>query len=208
MYIPVDFQIKDQDRIYDWIDQLGFATLVSINGTTPFATHLPLLLDRGNDRLYGHLARANPQWQHLDGQEVLATFLGPHHYISPAWYETGQAVPTWNYISIHVYGKVAIEKDGQRLSQLLRDTVRKYEGEDSPYRIDQVDARYLEGMAQSVVGFQIQMDRVEGKAKLSQNHPLERQERVAARLGQMGTDDAMAIAALMRTHIEQTKRGE
>ncbi|MDP4108035.1 MAG: FMN-binding negative transcriptional regulator, partial [Bacillota bacterium] len=104
MYIPEYFKINDKEIIYEVIEKNSFATLFSQHNGEPCATHLPLTLNRENDLLYGHFALQNEQWKDIESQKVLVTFQGPHCYISPSWYETNKAVPTWNYVAIHVYG--------------------------------------------------------------------------------------------------------
>ena len=117
MYIPKSFQVTDPEVLAAFIRAHSFATLVSAVDGTPFATHLPLLLDQGT--LLGHVARANPHWQAFDGQrEALAIFHGPHAYISPTWYATGPAVPTWNYAAVHVYGAPRLI-EGEALAALV-----------------------------------------------------------------------------------------
>ena len=108
MYIPKHFTIKDEETKYEMIEQNSFATLFSQHNGAPYATHLPLLLNRETLTLSGHFARPNEQWKDSGNQQVLAIFQGPHSYISPSWYETNKAVPTWNYVAVHVYGELEI----------------------------------------------------------------------------------------------------
>jgi transcriptional regulator len=126
--------------------------------------------------LYGHFARPNPQWKDIQNQTVLTVFDGPHCYISPSWYETNKTVPTWNYVTVHFYGEVELTRDEHELMSSLNDMVLKYEAPDSSYRLQDVDAEFLVGMNKGVQGFKIKIDRIEGKAKVSQNHSLHRQE--------------------------------
>lgn len=108
MYVPASFKVEEIDVLYSFIEQFGFATLVTIRNGSPFATHLPLLLDRERGLLLGHVARANAQWENIEGAESLAIFSGPHAHISPTWYLTQPAVPTWNYTAVHAYGSVTL----------------------------------------------------------------------------------------------------
>ena len=172
MYIPQHFTIKEVAAAYDIIQENSFATLFSQHNGMPFATHLPLILDKENTNLYGHFARPNPQWKDIENQTVLAVFQGPHCYISPSWYETNKAVPTWNYVTVHVYGEVELVEDENELMGSLHDMVLKYEAPDSSYRLQDVDAKFLDGMNKGVQGFKIKINKIEGKAKLSQNHSL------------------------------------
>jgi transcriptional regulator len=107
MYIPPAFRVEDFGKLTAFIQQHSFATVVTHDGSAPFASHLPMLFrpeigERGT--LVSHMARANPQWKHFTaGIEVLAVFHAPHTYISPSWYQSGPAVPTWNYAAVHAY---------------------------------------------------------------------------------------------------------
>lgn len=203
MYIPKHYRIEEEDEALDLIDEHGFAILASRHEGMPVATHLPLMLDREKRVLYGHFARPNPQWQDIEGQTVLAMFNGPHCYVSPSWYETKQAVPTWNYVTVHVYGQVELVHDQEEVMASLRDMVSKYEAQGSPYRLEEADPGFMSGLAKGIQGFKIGIDRIEGKAKLSQNHSAERQERVISRLERGRTEDERRIAALMKRNLLQ-----
>lgn len=202
MFIPKHFKIDDNETIYDIIEENGFATLFSTHNEKPFATHLPLTLDREKRELYGHFARANGQWKDITNQEVLIIFHGPHSYISPSWYETNKAVPTWNYIAVHVYGRVEMIENEQEVYQSLQDLVNKYELPNSSYQLSEVDSHYIEGLSKGIVGFKISITKMEGKAKLSQNHPLERQQLVIQHLEQIAGENQISIAKLMKANVE------
>ena len=201
MYIPEHFTMKDATAAYHVIQENSFATLFSIHQGMPFATHLPLLLNKDKTCLYGHVARSNPQWRDIQNQSVLAVFHGPHCYISPSWYETNQAVPTWNYVTVHVYGEVELIRDEQEVMRSLDEMVRKYEAPDSSYRLQDVDAELLSGMNKGIQGFKIKIERIEGKAKLSQNHSSHRQERVIKQLEQIPLTNEQQIASLMKANL-------
>lgn len=202
MYIPSHFQIEDVNVCYDIIKEYSFATLFSQHNGAPFATHLPLLLDQENNYLYGHFARPNPQWNDIRNQRVLAVFHGPHCYISPSWYETNKAVPTWNYVTAHVYGEVELMEDGQQLMDSLHDMVLKYEAPDRSYRLEDVDADFLAGISKGIQGFKIIIDKIEGKAKLSQNHSAKRQQLIVNQLERLASEDEQKIASLMKANLE------
>jgi transcriptional regulator len=198
MYIPRHFKITDESIAYDIIKEHGFATLISQHNGMPLATHLPLLLNKENTYLYGHFARPNPQWKDIESQTVLAIFHGPHCYISPSWYETNQAVPTWNYVTVHVYGEVELVEEEAEVMDSLQDLVTKYEAPDSPYRLEDVDPHYLAGMNKGIQGFKLHITKIEGKAKLSQNHSRHRQERVIEQLEKSPRTDEQGIAWWMK----------
>lgn len=202
MYIPSYFHIQDEETQYQIISKYGFATLFSQHHGVPVVTRLPLMLSEDKKYLYGHFARPNPQWEDITGQTVLATFDGPHCYISPSWYETNRAVPTWNYVTVHVYGQIEII-EGKEFQDSLRALVMKYEAPDSSYKLDEVDAPFIEGMEKGIVGFKLSIDKVEGKVKLSQNHPSARQELIIHQLEKSEREDAREIASLMRGNLRR-----
>ncbi|MBD3107526.1 FMN-binding negative transcriptional regulator [Bacillus sp. AGMB 02131] len=201
MYIPKHFEINDRDMIYEMIEKYSFAMLFSQHNGEPYATHLPLLLNKEEQALYGHFALPNGQWKDAGEQQVLAIFHGPHCYISPSWYETKKAVPTWNYVAVHVYGKLELLEDSQVIYNSLNDSVRKYERSDSGYTLDEVDPKLIEGMSKGIVAFKIHIIKIEAKAKLSQNHSIERKELVIEQLEKSSDRDDREIAALMRKNI-------
>lgn len=200
MYIPRSFAESDLDALHDFIEQNSFGVLVSQVDGSPFATHLPLFLDRKNGScgtLTGHVARANPHWRHLTGQSVLAMFNGPHAYISPTWYEAENVVPTWNYVACHVYGDVTLIEDDDSLLDLLQRSASIYESsQPRPWSLDST-AAYVSPLLKQIVGFRMEISRIEGKFKLSQNHPIERREKVVTALRARGGENAEAIANAM-----------
>jgi transcriptional regulator len=175
MYIPKAFQISDTSVLDAFITHNSFATLVSTVDGTLFATHLPLILDRTQSSpavLLGHVARANPHWRAFDGQqEALAMFHGPHAYISPNWYTTSPAVPTWNYAVVHVYGVPNVVEDEEWLASLVDRLVALYEaGMPAPWP-GVLPADFKANLLKAIVGFTVEITRVEGKFKLGQNRP-------------------------------------
>ncbi|WP_221563277.1 FMN-binding negative transcriptional regulator [Alkalihalobacillus sp. TS-13] len=205
MYIPKHFNIDDEEVIYDFIEKYGFATLFSQYKGEPYATHLPLVLNKSEKALYGHFARPNEQWKDVENQQVLAVFQGPHCYISPTWYETTKAVPTWNYVSIHLYGKMEIVEDRKVIFDSLNDLVTKYETPDSTYNLNDVEPGYIEGLSKGIVVFKIKITKIEAKAKLSQNHTVERQELIIKHLENTSQQDNIQIASLMKKNLQKYK---
>jgi transcriptional regulator len=205
MYIPKHFEINDENTIYDIMEKNSFATVFSTHKGRPYASHLPLILNREKEEIYGHFARPNPQWSDIEKQEVLIIFQGPHSYISPSWYETATAVPTWNYVSVHVYGEVEILKSDEELIDTLCTMVKTYEEPNSTYNLDNVDSKYIDGLSKGIAGFKIKINSIEGKMKLSQNHPSERQERVIEQLEKVQSENARQIALLMKKNKGVTK---
>lgn len=199
MYIPKSFQVTDPEVLAAFIRAHSFATLVSAVDGTPFATHLPLLLDQGT--LLGHVARANPHWQAFDGQrEALAIFHGPHAYISPTWYATGPAVPTWNYAAVHVYGAPRLI-EGEALAALVDRLVTTYEaGQAKPWS-GELPAEYKAKLLQAIVGFEMEIVRIEGKFKLGQGRSPEDQLGVIGQLMSSADPVAQALGALARSQL-------
>src|SRR5262245_40355037 len=127
MYVPEHFREERAEVLHDLIRRNPFGTLVSNTPDGLFATHLPFLLDAERNTLVGHMARANPHWRWLDGTAALVLFQGPHAYVSPRWYATPLAVPTWNYAVVHAHGRVGLVQDGPRLLEILAETVRTHD---------------------------------------------------------------------------------
>lgn len=150
------------------MERYSFATLVSTCHGAVCASHVPLLVDRENELLLGHLARGNPHWEGFGDAESLAIFMGPHAYVSPAWYATALAVPTWNYAVVHVYGVPQLLSPDQT-REVVDLTFRKYEsGRQSPWPND-LPEDFRQKLLAGVVGFKMPMTRIEGKYKLGQN---------------------------------------
>jgi transcriptional regulator len=202
VYLPAAFTETDRDVLAAHIERHEFALVVSHGASGLVASHVPILLDRDGEnwRLLGHLARPNPQVADFTaGGEVLAIFSGPHAYVSPRWYETGPAVPTWNYADVHAYGNVRLVKDEAWLRGFLRRLSQRHEGQAAaPWRLDDLPGGYLAGMLTGIVGFEIAVSRLEGKFKLSQNRPSADRPRILAALAAEDDADARAVARLMR----------
>jgi len=173
MYSPTAFRIEERAAIHALMRENSFATLITTDAEgAPFATHLPFLVDADAGEagtLRAHMARANPQWRHFqEGREVLVVFQGAHAYISPAWYETQPAVPTWNYAAVHAYGPPRL-LDASGLKTLLYAMVALYEGKGEADWQFEMGPEYVEQMMRGIVGFEIPITRLHGKLKMSQN---------------------------------------
>ncbi len=188
MYIPASFDCNDADAIRDLLVDNAFGILVSSDDTgQSIASHLPFVPrfdEQGRlFQLGGHLARANPQACGLSkpGQSLLAIFQGPHAYVSPRHYDADFAVPTWNYAVVHVIGAVTVHTDAQATRTLLDELVTCYEPEQDGWQADWQDER-ADGLLKAIVGFDIDVTRVEAKFKLNQNRSDADQRSVAAAL--------------------------
>lgn len=201
MYIPPAFREEDLEVLHALMRDYSFAIVVTQQGGAPVATHLPLLLDRERGAygtLLGHMARANAQWTGFNGErEALVIFQGPHTYVTPSWYEPGANVPTWNYATVHAYGKPRLIADQEMLVTLLHALVQTYEsGFERPWKLEMPDDA-LQSKLKQIVGFEMEITRLEGKFKLSQNRPATDQARVAAEL-QASKDTVIAgVGGLM-----------
>ena len=204
MYVPAAFAEPDQTKLHDFIQQHSFGLLVSQVDRLPFASHLPFLLERTSGphgSLIGHMARANPQWEQITGQTVLAIFSGPHAYISPTWYEAELVVPTWNYVAVHAYGPLQVIEDSETLLDIVQKSVQVYEQPmPQPWSVTDSSAYVHHRLAQ-IVGFRIPIERIEGKLKLNQNHPIERRRKVVRALRERGDENATAMADLMQAML-------
>jgi len=207
MYIPASFRETDPIKLHDLMDRYGFAQVITSSPAGLVASHVPVLIDSTQGKsgtLLGHFARANNQ-THDFGSESLVIFSGPHAYVSPTWYATPNTVPTWNYVAVHAYGILEPVEDRHELSQILQMTVKKYEGHrPEPWGFDS-ETDFHQKLMEAIVGFRIEITRLEGKWKLNQNHPPERRQRVIDALREAGGEDRQAIASLMSGEVHPTE---
>jgi transcriptional regulator len=203
VYVPAAFAVSDPAKLHELIRRHSFGVLISQGDDGLIASHLPLLLDADvgpHGRLVGHMARANPQWRGLRG-DVMAIFSGPHTYVSPSWYQEGGTVPTWNYVAVHAYGTFHVVEERESLLEILRRSVSTYEGpRPEPWAFDEA-APHVETMLKAIVGFHIDIARLEGKWKLSQNHSEERRRKVIRALESRGDEGSRAVATLMSDRL-------
>lgn len=175
MYIPKHFQIEDVAMRRDFIRKHPFATLTSTVGGEIITSHLPLTLVIESDRevIYGHVARNNSHRLAFEREgESLAVFSGPHAYISPLWYSKAPSVPTWNYMTVHAYGRPTVINDFAICDALVADLAAQFEGSDG-WRYADLPQDYREKMQTQIVNFRMPARKIEGKFKLSQNRNVE-----------------------------------
>jgi transcriptional regulator len=204
IYTPAHFSENGRSRLFRFMRQHSFATLISGAGDEPSVAHLPVLVDEARNLVRAHVARANPLWRDFTpDRKVLLIFHGPHRYISPSWYSTHPSVPTWNYAVVHVTGSARVieeqtDQDRTRIMSMLRDLVGENEAQFSrPWRME-LPADYMRKMIDGIVAFEIDIARITGKFKLSQNRPAADRLNVIAALEQSGADEARAVARLMK----------
>ena len=188
MYIPEHFAETDLATLHEFMRRHSFATLVTQHDGVPFASHLPLLLDSHigtHGGLLGHMARNNEQWQDFAaGAEILVMFQGPHAYVSPTWYEPNpMAAPTWNFTAVHAYGKARILSEAE-LVETLHQLVDENEKTFSPPWKLELSQAMRERALGAIVGFEVRLNRIEGKFKLSQNRSAQDRRSIIAQLAQ------------------------
>lgn len=212
MYIPKQYQETDPAVIAEFIKHNDFATVISVVDGLPVATHIPLELveQDGQQFLWGHFARANKHWQSFDGsQQILVIFAGAHSYISPRWYTQPQ-VPTWNYMVVHVYGKPRLIHDGPELYSIVHRLTNLYEAPAAtpPYTLEGLPPDMVEKQLKGIVGFEIAVERIEAKFKMSQNRDAESYAHVIEALHATGDDVKQAVAAEMARRQDGLFGGE
>lgn len=205
LYRPTHFRVDDEAELFAFMEGNAFGTLVCDSDSGLVVSHIPFLPKRdagGGIRLLGHFARANPQFEALQrARHVLAIFQGPHAYVSPTWYASHPSVPTWNYSVVHAQGRVRALDEGE-LRELLDQLSRTYEG-DRPgaWRLSDQPEDFVAKMLRAISGFEMQVESLEGKFKLSQNRP-EEIGRVVAALESQGEGD---VAEMMRAHAPKPR---
>ena len=183
MYLPDHFKITDKQEIFSFLRANAFGQLISIHDNRLTSSHLPFLVSDERDHLYCHLARQNPQWQQLEGQQVLLTYQGAHDYISPAWYQN-PGVPTWNYQALHIYGHCRVFDDPEELAEVVDSLSRVYESAfEHPW-----EPQYRDSMLKAIVGVEISIEEIQCKYKLSQNRPAADQRAVVEKLDKLGSE--------------------
>ena len=204
MYLPSSFKETDPAVMLDFITAHPLGAMVTSSATEGlFATHLPLHLDctRGaHGVLQGHIARADPHHELADtSTEAMVIFTGPDAYITPTWYpskqEHGKVVPTWNYVAVHAYGTVRFIDDRNFLMQHLETLTDQHEAShEHPWAMHDAPQDYLEALARAVIGVEIEITRLEGKWKMSQNRPADDVDGVIEGLSTSSSEVARAVA--------------
>lgn len=204
MWIPEKYKIEDAKTIADFISSVGLATLITPNNDFPVATHTPMELERdedGNQVLRGHIAKANPQSKILHQEpKVLVIFQSSvHHYISSSWYEKHNA-PTWNYMAVHIYGKVSVLNEKETWNSVSRLTERHEKISKCPVSLETLP-KSVQGMLRGVTGFQISVDKMEAAFKLSQNRNEKDFDNIISELSALNTP----LSNLMSGALKQLK---
>lgn len=204
MYIPELYKNENQEEIHQFIHDNGFALLINQVEGKPWATHIPLVLEsneNGKEILVGHISSENPQAKNLrNDDEVLAVFSGPHTYISSSWYDH-ENVPTWNYIAVHIYGKINILNHEQAVHS-LKKLVDKYEAtSEKPIRVEDLSEKTMR-QARGIVAFEIEITSIEAKKKLSQNRDEKNYQNIISELEKRGDFQSIEVANEMKNRIK------
>jgi transcriptional regulator len=206
MYTPKAFEVTDLPMLQATMKQSELATLVTLTSSGLAATHLPVLLDETRGQygtLSGHVSRANLQWKETDpATEALIIFLGLDTYVTPNWYpakrETGRVVPTWNYAAIHAYGRINFFEDAERLRTLVTDLTNRHEAQfPAPWKVTDAPAAYIDSQLKAIVGFELEIVRLEGKQKFNQNRSVEDRMGVIRGLLELQEERKTRVAVLM-----------
>lgn len=214
MYVPKAFHEDRADVLHAAMKEIGAAAIVGHDADGLVATHAPIELvpePVPNGIIRIHFARANPHAQAIkDGQELLLIFQGPQGYITPSWYPskhlTGKVVPTWNYVAVHAYGTAKVFEDAIKLKAHLAALTDHFEGGyHLPWKIDDAPQAFIDGMCRAIIGFEITLNRIEGKWKMSQNKSAHDRMGVMNGLRAQGDSVGQVMADLVEAAHEERK---
>ena len=198
MYIPSFNKFEDLQNIVAFMQTYSFATIISVKDGLPVATHLPFVVKESNGHiiLSSHFAKANPQSADVLNGDTLVIFTEPHAYISPKNYEKELNVPTWNYLAVHAYGKCKLLEGADKKTTLLKEMIQLYEL-DYLKQWDNLPDDYKHKMMNGIVAFEMEVDDLQAKAKLSQNRSQKEQENIIQHLDKSADQSEKANAAYM-----------
>jgi transcriptional regulator len=200
MYIPELYKNENQEEITQFLQENSFGILVNNTNGKLWATHIPLEIDQnesGKPILFGHISKENPQWESFESDaNVLAIFSGPHSYISSSWYEK-ENVPTWNYIAVHVYGKIKIIEGDAAITSLKKLTDKYEANAKNPVRIEELSEKTIR-QASGIVAFEIEIESIEAVKKMSQNRNEKDFGNIIAELEKIENANSREVANLMK----------
>lgn len=215
MYVQPPFEETRVDVLQAFVRAHPLAALVTVSNRDIVIDHMPLLIVPGppdNGVLQGHLPKANPLWRNFDGaSDAVAIFQGPQAYITPSWYPSKQAhgkvVPTWNYVVVHAYGRPRTVDDADWLLRHLSCLTDEHEsGRARPWKLSDAPADYTRRLVDRIVGFEMPIDKIAGKCKLSQNRPIDDRVGVAAGLRSQADGAASVMASLVTRYANDDQR--
>lgn len=209
MYVPKVFQQDEPAALHELMVKYPLASLITYSATGIEVNHIPFFLKETNGKLslQGHIAKANILWQNVkDNAEVLLVFHGPNCYISPNYYPTkkeqGKAVPTWNYVAVHIKGLMSYRHDAAfKLEMLNNLTFAHEQNQETPWSINDAPAHYIQRMLPAIVGLEIEVLSITGKWKVSQNQPEINKQGVVSGLSNEKTTNALSMADLVKMYI-------
>jgi transcriptional regulator len=203
MYIPNINKMMENTKVVDFMKRFSFATIITSKNDFPIATHIPFVIKEENNKLFllSHVAKQNEQWKHLEDSMVLVIFSEPHAYISPTNYEKEVNVPTWNYISVHAYGKGYLMTNHEDVISLLESTIDNYE---ASYREqwNRLPEKYRLGQMSGIVAFKIEVTEIQAKEKLSQNKTLNEQQKIIDSLSISKDTNERITAEYMKQNLQ------
>ncbi len=200
MYIPSFNKFDNVDEAFSFMQRYGFATIVTVKDGVPTATHLPFIVQQMEDKiiLKSHFAKANPQSADIIDNRALVIFTEPHAYVSPSNYEKQENVPTWNYLAVHAYGNCVLLDGEESKSALLKETIQNYEaGYLKQY--ESLPDDYKQKMMKGIVAFEVIVDDLQAKKKLSQNRTEKERENIITTFSASKDANENEIAAYMKT---------
>jgi transcriptional regulator len=202
MYVPRHNQSEDRAALLAYMRAYSFAALATAGPAGLMATHLPFVIEEGEDgriTLLAHMARANPQWRDFAAGDAMVIFMQPHAYVSPRHYDSRQNVPTWNYVAVHAYGRPELIEERTAKIELQQKLIRQH---DPAYlaQMAELPASYLDARLAAIVSFSLVVTRMDARYKLSQDKNAAERERIERDLESGGDSVAAATARLMREH--------
>ncbi len=200
MYIPELYKNENEEEINAFLQKNSFGILVNRTNGKLWATHIPLELDKnenGKSILFGHISKENPQWESFESEaNVLAIFSGPHSYISSSWYEK-ENVPTWNYIAVHIYGKIKIIEGDAVVASLKKLTDKYEQNSENPVRVEELSSKTMRQTA-GIVAFEIEIESIQAVKKMSQNRNEKDYHNIISELEKAKETTAIEVANVMK----------
>jgi transcriptional regulator len=207
MYTPDPFLVTDPEVLYEWIEQWSFGKLTTCQRGRIEMNSLPFLLDRQKGELLGHMARANMHWQSLImADDLVVSFDGPHGYVSPRWYSQPDGVPTWNFLTVQVFGKAELIKtESESINVLKRLSAVNEQRYGEGWRLEELNRSVMASMMKALVFFRIKITSLQGKAKLSQNRTKMDRVGVIQKLSASPDTELNTLANLMKEYLKMNK---
>lgn len=200
MYIPKYFEQNNQSKSIAFMQTYNFALLVSVKNKLPIATHLPFVIEERDNKiiLLSHLSKSNEQWKTFNNEEVLVVFSEPHAYISPTLYEKEQNVPTWNYVAVHAYGTIKTLNNNEEKLEVLQKQMLNFEASYIE-QFNTLDKKYVDGLLNGIIAFEIIVSNLQSKEKLSQNKTKKERENIKTHLENSNNTTEKSLGKMMNT---------